>query len=289
MLREFNDNALFTTEQCNNHCLMCSQPPRRVDDIAMYMKNNQKLIRHLPKDTPVVCITGGEPTLLGDKLFELIDCIREHLPDTAIHILSNGRTFKDASYVKRLKTHAGDNMFIGVPLHSDYYKDHDKIAGKKEAYYETINGLYNLAHEDVEIELRIVINKLNYSRLFQMASFIYKNLPFVSWVALMAMEDCGWATKNRETIWIEPSDYVEYLEKAVNFLASSGLGVAIYNIPLCLLPISMHEYAAQSISDWKVRFLENCVECAAKSKCCGLFATSQSVFDKIHPLKIQTL
>lgn len=285
MLKKYSDNALFTTAQCNNHCLMCCQPPRVVADIDKLMQNNLKLVSHMSANTSVVCVTGGEPTLLGGRLFDLIDHIRVCLPNITIHVLSNGRMFQNADYVKQLKLHAGDNLFIGVPLHSDYGRDHDRIAGAKNAYKETINGLYNLANEDIEIELRIVINRLNYSRLSQIASFVYKNLPFVSWVAFMAMEDCGLATKNKELIWVEPRDYVENLSDAVSFLASLGMEVAIYNIPLCLLPATMHKYAAQSISDWKVIFLDRCMECTEKNRCCGLFATSKSVFNNIHPLK----
>ena len=28
-----NDNTLFVTEQCNNRCIMCCQPPQTADDI----------------------------------------------------------------------------------------------------------------------------------------------------------------------------------------------------------------------------------------------------------------
>ena len=43
-----------------------------------------------------------------------------------------------------------------------------------------------------------------------------------------------------------------------------------------------HQYAVQSISDWKTKYLDNCDACALKEKCCGLFATSKSVFMGLH-------
>lgn len=284
MIRESNDNALFTTEQCNNHCIMCCQPPKQIDDIEFYMQRNLGLIKQLPEETPVVCLTGGEPTLLGNQLFFLIDRIREQHPDIAIHILSNGRNFKDATLVRTLKEHAGDNIFIGVPMHSDYHRDHDMIAGAKGAFNETIQGLYNLAAGDIEIELRIVMNRLNYRRFPQIAEFIYKNLPFVSWVAFMAIEDCGLAIKNRDRIWIEPTEYIKELTQAVQSLSRSAMDVAIYNVPLCLLPLDLHPFAAQSISAWKVKFLDQCHGCLVKENCCGLFATSDSIFQGIAPI-----
>jgi len=37
-----NDNTLFVTEQCNNRCIMCCQPPKRVNDIDLYFEQNVK-------------------------------------------------------------------------------------------------------------------------------------------------------------------------------------------------------------------------------------------------------
>ena len=90
-----NDNTLFCTEQCNNHCLMCCQPPMKVDDIDLLFSENLLRIQNAPNDLPIIGITGGEPTLLGDKLISLVKRIRERLPNTDIHILSNGRNFKN--------------------------------------------------------------------------------------------------------------------------------------------------------------------------------------------------
>ena len=123
------------------------------------------------------------------------------------------------------------SLFFGIPLHSDYAADHDKIIGADSAFFETMHGLYNLSEEDCCIELRIVISKLNYLRLPQMADYIFKNLPFVSWVAFMAMEDIGLAIKNDEEVWIEPVDYVPHLCQAVDTLDQWATPVAIYNIP----------------------------------------------------------
>lgn len=279
-----NSNVLFVTDQCNNHCIMCCQPPKLKDDFDFHFKKNLALIKSAPKETKVVCITGGEPTLAGDKFFELVRIVREELPNTDIQILSNGRTFAEHDYAHRLKEVGGDKVFVGIPLHSDYVGDHDKIAGRKGAFNETMLGIYNLADEGISVELRVVINKLNYLRLPQMAEYIFKNLYFVSWTAWMGMEDTGLATKNANHIWIEPIDYIPNLCKAVKSLADWNMPVAIYNIPLCLLSQEYHQYAAKSISDWKTKYLDGCSSCVLKDKCCGLFATSKSIFKGLTPI-----
>ena len=90
-----NDNALFITSQCNNRCVMCCQPPLLRNDLDGYFQKNMALIDSAPRELRSLGITGGEPTLLGDRLFELLRHIRLKLPETEIHLLTNGRAFAD--------------------------------------------------------------------------------------------------------------------------------------------------------------------------------------------------
>lgn len=111
-----------------------------------------------------------------------------------------------------------------------------------------------------------------------------KNLPFVAWTALMAMEHIGHAASNERNIWFEPIDYADKLTEAVLILAQWRKEVAVYNVPLCLIPESIHQFAQKSISDWKNKYLPECDHCSLKSKCCGFFATSQKFFKGIKPI-----
>jgi len=261
---------------------MCCQPPRRTDDIEVLFKRNVNLLEKAPAGLETIGITGGEPTLLGDKLITLVRMIRERMPDTIIHILSNGRHFQNARYTLRLAEAGGENLVVGVPLHSDYEKDHDIIARAKGAYKETLNGLYNLSGAGVDIELRVVINRLNCKRLEDMALFIHRNLYFVSWTAFMGMEYTGCAIRNSSTIWAEPCQYAENLSKAVELLDGWGHKADIYNIPLCLLTEKSRRFARKSISDWKVKYDVACGECGKKDECCGLFSTSKRIYQGLH-------
>lgn len=280
-----NDNTLFCTEQCNNHCIMCCQPPKKTDDIDILFQENLLRIKNAPKDLPIIGITGGEPTLLGEKLIDLIRQIREQLPGTDIHILSNGRNFKDMSYSEKVVSAGDGRIIFGIPLHSDYSGDHDIIAGCRNAFYETIQGLYNLALCEACIELRVVINKLNYQRLHCISEFINKNLPFVTWTAFMGMEYTGYAVEHSNQIWVEPIEYMSKLQKAVHTLDEWHYKTCIYNIPLCLLTEDLHEFAEQSISDWKNEYYEICDGCTLKAKCSGGFTTSIKPYRGLHTIK----
>ena len=279
-----NDNTLFTTSRCNNRCIMCCQPPLDVDDIDELYQENIERIYNAPKDLPMIGITGGEPTLLGEKLISLVALIREQLPDTEIHILSNGRAFVDGDYAQRLSEAGAGKLVVGVPFHSDYEKDHDMIAGCKGAFNETMIGLYNLAATGTCIELRIVMNALNYKRFFAMAQYIHSNLSFVDWIAFMGMEYVGHAVKHSKNVWIEPKDFIPQLTSAVRYLAEWNYDVCIYNIPLCLLSKQFHKFAVKSISDWKNKYLDFCEQCSLKAECCGLFSTSIKPYEGLKPI-----
>lgn len=280
-----NDNALFTTAMCSNRCLMCCQPPSEKNDIDALWGNNITLIDTAPKELPSIGVTGGEPTLLGDRFFELIRYIRETLPDTEIHILSNGRAFADKQFARQLGEIGPEKILLGIPLHSDNQLDHDFIAGAKGSYTETLVGLYNLARWSFDIELRVVLTKLNYKRLPHLAHFIYRNLPFVRYISLMGLEFTGYTIKNAKQVWIDPVDMAKPLCEATLFLASTGLDVSIFNLSLCVLPECIWPYARKSISDWKNRFEPFCDQCRLKADCCGLFATSKILSPNLHPIQ----
>jgi His-Xaa-Ser system radical SAM maturase HxsC len=264
---------------------MCCQPPTKKNDIDFLVEQNLELIKSAPKNLPIIGISGGEPTLAGEHFFKLLSAIRQYLPNTTIHILTNGRTFANGNYVERLKEVGDDKLLLGIPVHSDSSLIHDKISGIKNSFNETIIGLYNLAAFGMAIELRIIINNLNYKRLLNLSDFIFKNLSFVTCVSFIAMEYIGFAVKNSKQIWIEPIDYIQNLTKATVNLNSWNIDVSLFNLPLCLLPDELQTFACRSISDWKNSYTDICQECSKQNDCCGLFSTSKKIFEGLKSFK----
>ena len=64
-------NSILLTERCNHYCLMCSQPPKTANDDRL-LAEAFELMRLLPRDTAEIGFTGGEPTLYGQGLIELL-------------------------------------------------------------------------------------------------------------------------------------------------------------------------------------------------------------------------
>lgn len=264
-------NTLLATERCNSNCLMCSQPPRDRNDIPLLFEINKKLIPLIPKDCVELGVSGGEPTLMGNLFFSLMEMLKEHLPNTEIHVLSNGRAFAWNNMAERLGTINNKRLVLGIPVYSDYYQIHDYIVQAENAFYQTIIGIHNLSRYEQRIEVRIVLHKESIPRLPKLARFIYKNLPFVEHVAFMGLEYIGYTPKNIEKLWIDPYDYQNELSEAIDFLAGQGMHVSVYNTPLCVLPEKTWHYARKSISDWKNDYLPECAKCSKINECGGLF------------------
>lgn len=278
-----NHNALMATERCNHRCIMCPQPPiLQEKDKTPF---NLKLISLFDKNTQEIGITGGEPTLIGDNLFTIIDHIKKELPNTAISILSNGVKFADKEYAMKLAKCRHQDLQIDIPLFSDIAEEHNRIVGAK-TFYKTIQGLYNLALFRQRIGLRIVIHKQTYKRLPQFADFIYHNFPFVAQVAFMQMETTGLAKENFDELWIDPYDYNKELREAVLLLADRGMKPFIYNAQLCVLPEDIRCYAQQSISNWKDIYIEECEGCELKGQCAGFFESNRQAHSS-HIKKVE--
>ncbi len=265
-------NAVFATERCNHRCIMCPQPPVVEEEDKTPM--NMKLISLMDKETKEVGITGGEPTLIGNKLFDLIEQIKKHTPKAAISLLSNGVRFANKEYAFKLAMCRHHDLQVDVPIFSDIADEHNRIVGAK-TFYKTVEGLYNLALFRIKIGLRIVIHKQTYKRLPQLADFIYHNFPFVSQVAFIQMETTGNASDNLDELWIDPYDYNNELREAVFLLSDRNIPVYVFNAQLCVLPENIRPYAVNSISDWKDTYLPECEECKLKQQCGGLFASNQ--------------
>jgi His-Xaa-Ser system radical SAM maturase HxsC len=278
--RKSNQNSILLTERCNHYCLMCSQPPKTVDD-SYLMGEVKELIRLIPDVTLELGFTGGEPTLYGDEFIELIRICKSYLPRTAIHVLSNGRNFKDFEFAKKYAEVEHPDIMIGIPIYSDDPVTHNFIVQSENAFNETIKGILNLKSVGQRVEIRVVLQRYSVERLEEIANFIARNLLFVDHVALMGLEIMGFTRANLDELWVDQYDYKDKLSAAINLLSSYGVNVSVYNHQRCLVNSDvMHAYR-KSISDWKNEYLSECEGCSKKEECGGFF-TSQIKY-KVSP------
>ena len=266
-------NSLLLTEQCDNYCLMCSQPPKNRED-AWLFERAKRIVSLLPRSAHSMGLTGGEPTLHADAFIDLLEHCRSTTPWLQVHLLSNGRRFADLGFTSRYAQVGHADIMVGIPVYAPEPGLHDYIVQARGAFEETIRGILHLAALGQRVEIRIVIQRHNVPVLRDLAVFITRNLPFVDQVALMGLEMTGLARPNFAEVWIDPADYQPQLLEATHTLASAHIVTKIYNHQLCVLDERLWPFAVRSISDWKNDYLALCHKCSVRDACGGVFTTS---------------
>src|SRR5262249_38699460 len=135
------------------------------------------------------------------------------------------------------------------------------------------------------VEVRVVLHSLTAPQIEKTCRWISRNLPFVDHVALMGLENTGFAIANSELLWIDPIDYRGALAEGVDVLVAAKVPVSVYNLQRCILARSVWPYAAQSISDWKNEYLDQCDQCFEKARCTGFFSSGRPRYSRaISPI-----
>jgi len=272
--RSSRHNSFLVTERCNHYCLMCSQPPRNVDD-RWLLDEIEAAIELVHPATESFTFTGGEPLLEWEKFIKLLGLCRDRLPNTAVHVLTNGRGFANSEITKTWASVRHPSLMAGIPIYSAVDHVHDYVVQAQGAFNETVLGILKLKDQAQRVEVRVVLHAVTAPRIIETCHWLARNLPFVDHVALMGLENTGFALANDHLLWIDPIDYRDALAEAVQLLTSAKVPVSIYNLPRCVLARAIWPYALQSISDWKNGYAEACSECIEEPRCAGFFTSGR--------------
>jgi His-Xaa-Ser system radical SAM maturase HxsC len=267
-------NSFLVTERCNNYCLMCSQPPKDIDDRWILAEIGESLPL-IDKRTPTLTFTGGEPLSDWPEFTRVLANCRDELPNTAVQVLTNGRAFANSEIVNAWRDIQHPRLIAAIPVYASVDHIHDYVVQAKGAFDETILGILKLKDRGQRVEIRVVLHAQTSPTIAETCRWIARNLPFVDHVALMGLENTGFALANEGLLWIDPVDYKDALAAGVEALSEARVNVSVYNLPRCVLHRSVWPHAVQSISDWKNGYVEECKLCTEKSRCSGLFTSGR--------------
>ena len=272
---------IYVTGRCNSNCFMCPSPEwERRNGNAPSTDEIIELIRYYPRHINHFTITGGEPFLLKDDLFIILEHLKHDFPDAGYLVLTNGRGFCIPRYAEKMQQHAPKNTLIGIPLHSHHSQRHDALSGVDGSFEQTVTGIHNLIEKRMDLEIRIVVNKMNFMDIPGICSLISDTFPQIAIVTFMAMEMSGNAAVNRQHLWVPLSQTIPYIDSGAAELLKHGIDFRFYNFPLCTLPPRYWAIAHKSISEEKIRFAECCSGCKCRPKCGGFFRSSRVYIEK---------
>lgn len=273
-----NDNAIVFTMQCNSNCIMCPcSEASRKDGFKSSADYIKELLRYIPENAHFITLTGGEPTLLKEDFFEVMEHIKDTRKHTHFQLLTNGRVFGDYSFTQRFVECMPESIELGIPVYGYNEETHDAITQAKGSFKQTIIGIHNLLHHNVDVEIRIVLTKQNIDYIEKVAAYIAKYLYGVRCVNFMGLELMGNAAKNMKDVWLPYKDMFEKSEKAIRLLIKHGIDVQLYNFPLCSVKREYWDICSKSISDYKIQYDDVCSECTVKEICGGIFDSTKRV------------
>lgn len=180
-------NTLLVTERCDQLCVMCSQPPRKMHEDRFDHLERACL---LAEPDAVIGVSGGEPTLYKERLLTMIERALTERPDLSFHVLTNGQHF-EADDVARLRNNLFDRVTWGIPLYAVDAETHDRIVGKEGAFARLEESLAHLVLAGAAVELRTVMLADNAALLPILARHVTARLGFVASWSIMQLENAG--------------------------------------------------------------------------------------------------
>lgn len=260
-------NTFLVTEQCDQLCVMCSQPPKKTHQDNFEHFEKASLLAPL---NATLGFSGGEPTLYKEQLFSLLYRVHESRPDLRFHVLTNAQHFTEDD-IAFLSSPAGRKVQWGVPIYAPDADLHDHIVGKSGAFARLLDGMSVLCLSGSQVEVRTVLTSMNASVLPKLAQFITRFLPFASPWAIMQLERIGFASNRWNELFFDNSADFDTIAQAIDIARLSNVPVLLYNFPLCTVPSAYRDLAPATISDWKNKYLPACEGCELRSSCGGFF------------------
>ncbi|CCM80155.1 MULTISPECIES: His-Xaa-Ser system radical SAM maturase HxsC [Rhizobium] len=260
-------NTFLVTEQCDQLCLMCSQPPKK-QHVDLF--SELETAASLAPSNAYIGLSGGEPLLHKRKLFDMLLSLSKTRPDLMFHILTNGQHFGEED-IDTLQEIGVERILWGIPLYAANADGHDAIVKKTGAFDRLPKSFSILFESGAAIELRTVVMQQNYDELPALAGFVGTALPFLERWAIMQLENIGFGRMNWDSSFKDTSTDFGNVARAINIATARDVPVQLYNFPLCSVPARYRHLAPASISDWKNKQEPFCADCSSRQRCGGFF------------------
>jgi MoaA/NifB/PqqE/SkfB family radical SAM enzyme len=231
----FNKVECLVGFKCNCNCIFCSFGDH-IQRAEEERHHGIKTFEEIKKDIDfaasiranVFAFSGGEPTIRKD-IFKIVEYAKtQKIPN--LEIQSNGRLFYYRDYCEEM-IDSGINDFV-VSLHSNKEGVHDKLMGSPGTFRQTVRGIRNLKELNQRVKINVVINKLNYRDLTEVAKFLITlGIDEIRFVFITVE---GSVNKNPKTIVPTMTEATPFLHKALDF-ALKKVPCYVYNVPLCFM------------------------------------------------------
>ncbi|MFC1474754.1 radical SAM protein [bacterium] len=304
-----NIGYIQVTRQCNQKCIICSNPP--VEKTLSLKKAKEQVDLLIEDGSDGIIFSGGEPTV-WEFLPELIAYAVDK--DIACRITTNGQKTSDDKYLKRLLDAGLKHINISIFSHKKEVQD--RIArnpGSLKNILKTMDLLKNV--EEVNVDANIAIFKHNAGHIAQLVKFLVNKYPYIYHFSFNNLDPkTGRVPDNPDTI-PRLNDIELSLYKAFNFIEKTKRTFRVSRVPLCYMAgfehcsmetrkIVKNETRSLIFLDERGKYEQKgffydkgkcCEVCFVKEICAGLYCMGDCYFEEelyplfISPEKIRSL
>lgn len=179
--------SVYPVYECNQKCFFCFSDDSHAEREKLSKDEWGKTLRQLVKNgVTQLVILGGEPFVVPELAFYMIECVSEYIPVT---LFTNGTVHGGLKSEWIYKINNYDNLDIVVSIHGGTAKTHDKIVGVDGAYEICLASIKQLlANTRNRICVNMVVTKENYMEIDLLAEQLEKLgvhefsfTPFAPW------------------------------------------------------------------------------------------------------------
>lgn len=211
---------------CNDNCISCPVPRRQNKENPTF-ESIKKEIDEVLKVSEHIELNGGEPMLRRD-MFKILNYIEKKNADE-IGLLTNAQIFYYKEYTKEIARIK--NLKIITTLYGHNSRIHDAITRTPKSFEYKLKGLNNLIKNNVHIELRILLHKMNYTHFNDIVNFLVCNFNNTDFDKIIVMNPklTERAERNKKIVAEKMSTISKVLEKPIKKLIKKEYNVELYH------------------------------------------------------------
>jgi len=248
---------------------------RQIEKLERYLKGLGTVYLKNADKADFISFTGGEPAMHPD-FFRLLAYFRKRLPGINITLLSNGRRFSDKDFTGRFFKIAAPPFIVAVPIHGSSARAHDRVAGVRGAFDQTVRGLENLfaglnGRRGIGLEIRLVLHRMNIGEFKKTLAFLLKKFPArgLYRVVVIHYEIEGVACENHKRLALRLATSAGTIN-ASGRLITKFPDLRLYHFPLCLIKEELRSKCRITLPAEDRVYTKKCAGCRARKKCPGL-------------------
>ena len=272
--------------QCNSRCKFC---------IVKYrLKDQEKPLDQVLREMEMVShadqyyLTGGEPTLRSD-LPQIVAHAKKRNDIVRLH--SNGRRFKDRSYVQELRSAGLDGAIIS--FHVTNEEDSRRLIGTSEDYREKVVGIENMLGEGMWVQTNTIAAAYNYQQLPEIIGEILRRFPQINKARITYASFNEHSDRNQ---FVPLREVRPFIQAVVD---KHGAKIEVENVPLCVVDSAQHDAYFDKFpimvfigsrgeffyGPGQRKKFDMCGSCEKDKRCQGVYRNYQMLFDPDKDLK----